>query len=108
ARAIDQDVGWPECLHHILRQRLDSGGGANVEVFAPRAGEVCELCRIKIGRDHLRALGAERLTDGAPDPLAAWCYECDLVVGPWGHGTLNDCRGARRLSGRGADMLPPA
>ncbi len=92
AGAVDQDVGRPECLHHILRQRLDGGRRANIELIAPCTGKSRELSGVEIGRDHARAFGAERLADGAPDALPGCGYECDFVGEALGH----ECRSAKR------------
>src|SRR5262245_55332939 len=84
--AVHHDIGWSERLHHILRERLDGGGRANIELLAPHAGETGELSGIEIGRNHARAFGAERFADGAPDALPGRSYECDFVREALGHG----------------------
>src|SRR5215467_9100672 len=85
ARTIDQNVGRPKRLYHVLRERFHGGGRANVKLLAPCASQVCKLFGIEIGRDHLRAFGAERLADGAPDALPGRRHERDFVVETLGH-----------------------
>ena len=85
ARAIDEDVGRTERSDHLLRERIDRGGRAHIELVAPGRGEAFELARIEIGRDHRRALGDEGFADGASDPLPRGGDERDLAVQSIGH-----------------------
>jgi len=85
AGAIDEDVGRPERSHRLLRERIDCGVRAYVELVAPGRGKAFELARVEIGRDHRRALGDEGLADGAADPLSRGGDDRDLAVQSTGH-----------------------
>src|SRR5262249_61038966 len=80
-----------ELAGDLLRQRLDRGGRAHVELERFCGLETLELGLVQVGRDHARALGGERLGDRAPNALARRGDECDLALQPSGH-AASPCR----------------
>ena len=83
AGAIDEDVGRPDRPDRPLREHIDCGGRAYVELFAPGRGEAFELAGVEIGPDY--RLGDEGLADGAADPLSRGGDDRDLAVQSTGH-----------------------
>src|SRR5215467_13146684 len=86
AGAVDQDVEGAMLRGDGLRQRIDRGGGAHVELEALFGLEPVELLLLDIGRDHARALGGKSRGDGAADALSGRSHERELALQSSGHG----------------------